>query len=69
MLRQTAGKYSYGDTVTLADLCLVPQVYNANRFKVNMENFPLIARINAELMTLPAFQQAAPENQPDCPPA
>lgn len=68
LLQKTAGKYCVGDEVTMADLCLVPQVYNANRFKVDMSAYPIISRINEELNTLEAFQKAHPAQQPDCPP-
>jgi len=66
-LENTAGKYCYGDEVTMADLCLVPQVYNANRFKVDMLQFPHINRVHEELMKIEAFQAAHPSKQPDCP--
>lgn len=66
-LKTTHGKYCYGDEVTMADLCLVPQVYNANRFKVDMTQFPIISKVHDELVKLPAFQAAHPSNQPDCP--
>lgn len=56
-LAKTAGKYCYGDDVTAADLCLVPQVYNANRFKVDMSQFPTIAAIEKNLAELEAFKQ------------
>eukprot|EP00794_Sanderia_malayensis_P020373 gene20373-22382_t len=66
-LKETAGKYSIGDEVTLPDLFLVPQVYNANRFKVDMSKFPIISRIELELAKLEAFQKAHPSRQPDYP--
>lgn len=64
-LSQTAGLYAVGDAVTLADLCLVPQVYNALRFQLNMTPYPTIQRIYQQCMTLPAFIAAAPEQQKD----
>ncbi|XP_077995663.1 maleylacetoacetate isomerase-like isoform X2 [Glandiceps talaboti] len=67
MLVNTAGKYCVGDQVTMADLCLVPQIYNANRFKVDMSQFPTISRINDALSQLDAFKTSHPSNQPDCP--
>ncbi|XP_064624073.1 probable maleylacetoacetate isomerase 2 [Lineus longissimus] len=67
MLAKTAGKYCSGDDLTVADLCLVPQVYNANRFKVDMSKFPVILRVHAELEQLEAFKAAHPSRQPDCP--
>ncbi|TMW61287.1 hypothetical protein Poli38472_013750 [Pythium oligandrum] len=63
-LARTAGKFCVGDSVTMADLFLVPQVYNANRFGVDMSEFPTIARISAELSLIPAFQVSHPSTQP-----
>jgi maleylpyruvate isomerase len=57
--------YTCGSRVTLADLCLVPQVYNGRRFKVPMERFPKIVAAEAACLKLPAFDRARPENQPD----
>ncbi|MGI8854041.1 MAG: maleylacetoacetate isomerase [Methyloceanibacter sp.] len=57
--------YVCGPTVTLADLCLVPQVYNARRLKVPLERFPKIVAADAACAKLAAFDQARPENQPD----
>ncbi len=59
------GRYCHGDTPGLADCCLVPQVYNARRFNCPLDGYPTIARIVAACEELPAFQQAAPERQPD----
>ena len=59
------GRFCHGDTPTLADCCLVPQVANAQRFAVPMEPYPTLVRIDAACRTLEAFQQAAPENQAD----
>ncbi|MFT6900888.1 MAG: maleylpyruvate isomerase [Colwellia sp.] len=64
-LQKVSGKYCYGDHVTVADLCLVPQVYNANRFKVDMSAFPLINAIVERCNQLPAFIKAMPDNQED----
>jgi maleylacetoacetate isomerase len=61
------GLYCDGDTPSLADLCLVPQVYNARRFDVDMSKFPAISRIEKQCLSLPAFEAAKPENQPDAP--
>lgn len=66
-LKDTAGKYCYGDEVTMVDLCLVPQIFNANRFKVDMTQFPIISRVHEELIKLEAFQVSHPSKQPDCP--
>lgn len=67
MLEQYAGTYCIGDHITMADMFLVPMVYNAQRFKVDMKAFPLITRISNTLMTLPEFQNSQPANQPDAP--
>jgi len=67
MLGKTAGKYCVGDAVTFADCCLVPQIYNAERFKVDMSQFPTIKRINDSLLQLDMFKVSHPQKQPDCP--
>jgi len=59
------GRYCYGDTVTIADLCLVPQLYNARRFSVDLDQYPRLLEIEARLNALPAFQAAHPDQQPD----
>src|SRR5215475_2900307 len=59
------GPYAFGSTVTLADICLVPQVYNARRLKVPLDRFPKLVAIDAACMKLAAFERARPENQPD----
>jgi maleylpyruvate isomerase len=59
------GPYCCGNTVTLADICLVPQVANARRLKVPLDKFPKIVAIDAACTRLPAFERAKPENQPD----
>ncbi|SOY50069.1 maleylacetoacetate isomerase [Cupriavidus taiwanensis] len=60
-----AGRFCFGDTPTLADLCLVPQVFNAQRFHIDVARYPAIASIYDECMALPAFQKAEPKSQPD----
>ncbi|XP_076441760.1 maleylacetoacetate isomerase-like [Babylonia areolata] len=67
MLTSTAGKYCVGDEVTIADLCLIPQCYNAQRFSVDMSSYPTIVRIKEALEKLPAFIAADFKNQPDTP--
>ena len=59
------GPYSCGSQVTIADLCLVPQVSNARRLKVPLDNFPKLVGIDAACLKLPAFDRAGPVNQPD----
>jgi maleylpyruvate isomerase len=58
------GRYCFGDVVTLADLCLIPQLYNARRFGVDLA-WPRLLAIEAACASLPAFRDAAPERQPD----
>jgi len=57
--------YLYGDSVTMADVCLVPQMYNARRYYCDMTPFPALVAIDAHLMSLPAFTTTRPEAQPD----
>ena len=59
------GPYAFGGEVTLADICLVPQVYNARRLKVPLDRFPKIVAVDAACAKLGPFEQARPENQPD----
>lgn len=64
-LAASAGTYCVGDQVTVADLCLVPQVYNARRYSCDLDPYPTIVRIDAACQKLPAFAEAKPERQPD----
>jgi maleylacetoacetate isomerase len=57
--------YACGGAITLADICLVPQLANARRLKVPLEKFPKIVAVDAACLKLPAFDRARPENQPD----
>jgi maleylpyruvate isomerase len=59
------GKLCFGDTPTLADLCLVPQVFNARRFNLDMSRYPTIERIADHAAQIDAFARAAPGQQPD----
>ena len=61
------GRHMYGSDVTLADLCIVPQMYNARRYKVDVQPYPRLRAVCAHLESLPAFARAAPEAQPDAP--
>ncbi|KAL4613154.1 maleylacetoacetate isomerase isoform X1 [Arapaima gigas] len=67
LLKQTAGKYCVGDEISMADICLVPQVYNAERFKVDVAQFPTIKRVNETLLEIEAFKVSHPSCQPDTP--
>ena len=64
-LEEIDGVFCVGDEVTVADICLVPQVYNARRFDVDMARFPHIMAADVALGELDAFERARPENQPD----
>jgi maleylacetoacetate isomerase len=59
------GTFCHGEAPGLADCCLVPQVYNARRFGVDLSPFPTLARIDAACLRLPAFEDTRPEKQPD----
>jgi maleylacetoacetate isomerase len=59
------GRYCFGDAVSLADVCLVPQMFNARRFKTDLTPFPTLTSISTHLESLPAFAAARPEVQPD----
>ena len=59
------GRHLYGGSVTLADVCLVPQLYNARRFHCELAPYPTLTAIGAALEALPAFAAARPEAQPD----
>jgi maleylacetoacetate isomerase/maleylpyruvate isomerase len=59
------GAFCHGDTPTIADCCLVPQLYNARRFDCDLAPYPTLATIAARCEALPAFEAARPENQPD----
>ena len=58
------GRYCHGDTPGFADACLIPQVYNARRRQVSLDDYPTVQRIYHECCALEAFQHAAPEAQP-----
>lgn len=64
---KTAGKHTYGDSITLADLYLVPQIWNARRFNVSLDDYPTLVRLYDAALELDAFKDALPENQPDAP--
>jgi maleylpyruvate isomerase len=61
----TSSTYCFGDQPTLADACLIPQMYNARRFKADLSAMPRLVAIDAACNKLPAFAQATPEAQPD----
>lgn len=59
------GQFCHGDSPTMADCCLVPQVFNAQRFAIDLAPYPRVARIHAHCAGLPAFIAAHPSQQPD----
>lgn len=59
------GPYAFGSRITLADVYLVPQVFNARRFNVSLDSYPKIAAVDAACAGHKAFQDAAPASQPD----
>ncbi|MBU2711828.1 maleylacetoacetate isomerase [Zooshikella harenae] len=65
LLKQHGGQYCWQDQLTFADVTLIPQVYNAKRFQVDLKAFPSINKIYNHCIQLPAFKLASPESQPD----
>ena len=66
-LKTRAKSFCFENKLSLADLFLIPQMYNAKRFKINTKSFPTLEKINEHCLTIPAFQKALPENQADAP--
>ena len=64
MQDSSAGRFCHGDSPGMADVCLVPQVFNARRFALDLGPYPRIVSIEAACAELPAFKSAAPERQP-----
>ena len=65
----SAGRFLVGDEPSLADVCLVPQLYAARRFGVDVAAYPTLARVEAACVDLPAFRESHPNTQPDARPA
>jgi maleylacetoacetate isomerase len=61
----STGRFCHGDSPSLADICLIPQVVNAGNFGLDLTPYPRIQAIHAAAMALPAFERALPKNQPD----
>jgi maleylpyruvate isomerase len=64
---ETAGAFLVGDEPSFADVYLVPQLYNARRFSIDVAPYPTLARADAACAALPAFEAAHPDSQPDAP--
>ncbi|MEX0297489.1 MAG: maleylacetoacetate isomerase [Kordiimonas sp.] len=69
VLTQSAGtgRFCHGDQPGMADLYLIPQLYNARRFNISLDKYPLIQGIDEACAEITAFKEAEPENQPDAP--
>ncbi len=65
LLPATQHRFCFGEQPTLADICLIPQMYNARRFNSDLSAVPRLVAIDAAARALPAFAKAAPEAQPD----
>jgi maleylacetoacetate isomerase len=66
-IKNRAGYFCFGDTVSLADICLIPQIYNALRYKHPIEQYPTLTRVYNHCLSIPAFFKASPEQQKDFP--
>lgn len=67
LVRETAGRFSVGNSVSMGDLFIVPELYYARTFPLSLDAYPTLLRIEAACMALPAFVSAHAENQPDAP--
>ncbi|KAG6089270.1 hypothetical protein E4U30_000729 [Claviceps sp. LM220 group G6] len=67
VVKGTAGRYSVGDSLTMADACLMPAVWNAQRYGVEVDRFPTVARVAGNLSEHPAVRKAEYFRQEDCP--
>jgi maleylacetoacetate isomerase len=65
MVARSGGEFCVGDAPSLADVCLVPQLYNARRYQCDLEPYPTIRRIDERCRAIAGFAKAAPERQPD----
>jgi maleylpyruvate isomerase len=64
---ETAARFLVGDAVSVADVCLIPQLYNARRFGVDLGAFPILTQVEARCLALPVFADSHPDRQPDAP--
>jgi glutathione S-transferase len=68
MVAQYGKGFAFGDTPTIADCCLIPQVYSARRYQVDLSPWPAIAAVSERAQAHPAFHAAHPNQQPDAVP-
>jgi len=68
MIARYGKGFAFGDTPTIADCCLIPQVYSASRYELDLAPWPAIRAVNARAQAHPAFQAAHPDKQPDARP-
>ena len=64
-LERGSGRFSVGDAVSIADLCLIPQLFNARRFELDLSAYPTVLRVEEACVALDAFERAHPAKQPD----
>jgi maleylacetoacetate isomerase len=69
LLAEHSGGFAFGESATIADCCLIPQVYSANRYEVDLSPYPTIRAVAERAADHPAFQAAHPSQQPDAVPA
>lgn len=69
LVKRHGGLFAWGDSVSLADCCLAPQIYSAQRFNVDLAEYPTLLRVSATAGDLPAFRSAHPTRQPDADPS
>lgn len=69
ILQESAGEFCIGSEISIADICLVPQVYNAARFSVDMDEFPKLKEVYERLVQRQEFIDAHPDKMPDAPEA
>lgn len=67
LIAETAGKYGFGDIPTAVDAFVIPHLFSAQRFGVDIAKYPTLSRVNEACLKLEAFQKAHPSNQPDTP--
>lgn len=65
LVAAAGGRFAVGDEVSIADICIVPQLYSARRFGVEVDSFPALLKVEANCQKLPSFQAAHADNQPD----